>query len=138
MANAHTFIIKWPVDGSKREIRVEPKYYEYLLKYLPTDFLNLFTAYEVVNNPNRIFSGLKRLYSDSSRKLCIAGKPHNWYIGKNEETAAPFPQNLVYLVFLNERNSIFEFRAEEADTEDPLSPKDWKDRFAKLLWKKNL
>lgn len=131
------FKIKWPVGNSEIEIRIEPKDYNYFKLYRPNDFLNLSTAHEVLNNPNRIFSGLNRPHSNSSNKLCVVGKPKYWYIGVNISDTALFPHNLVYLVFLNERNSIFEFRAEEADIEDTLSPIGWKDRFGELIWKKN-
>ncbi|MGR3302020.1 MAG: hypothetical protein ACUZ8I_05890 [Candidatus Scalindua sp.] len=137
MVNAYIINIEWPVDGKKIQIRIESKYYERLLIYLPNDFLNLSTVHEVLNNPNRIFSGLNRPHSDSSNMLCFVGKPKYWYVGTSKSVSVPFPSNLVYLVFLNERNSIFEFRAEKADTEDPLSPIGWKDRFGERTWKKN-
>ncbi len=137
MVNAYIFNIKWPLDDKEVEIRIEPKTYHFLKIYRPNDFLNLSTVYEVLNNPNRIFAGLKRQHSNSNNKLCVVGKPKNWYIGGNDSSITPFPPNLVYLVFLNERNSIFEFRAEKADTEDALSPEDWKNRFSKRIWKKD-
>lgn len=135
MTNAYTFEIKWTLDNKEIEIRIEPRYYHYLKIYRPNDFLNLATAHEVLNYPNRVFTGLNRLHSDSSKRLCVVGKPKYWNVGKKIGDTAPFPQNLVYLVFLNERKSIFEFRAEEADTEDTLSPVGWKDRFGELIWK---
>ncbi len=131
------FKIKWPVDDSEIEIRIEPAYYKRLQIYMPNDYLNLFTVFEVLQNPNRIFSGLCRRHSDSSKKLCVVGKPQHWYIGTKSSSNVPFPQELVYLVFLSERNSIFEFRAERSDTEDPLSPIGWEERFVELIWKKN-
>ena len=133
MANSHTFKIRWPVDDNEIEIRVEYDYYKYLQIYWPDDFMNLITAYEVLQNPNRIFADLRRPHSNSSNKLCIVGKPHVWYVG---ETPVSFPKDLVYLVFLNERKSLYEFRAEKSDIEDTLSPERWKIRFGKLIWKK--
>ncbi len=99
-------------------------------------FLNLSTVYEVTNNPNRIFSGLNRLYSDSSDRFCIVGKPKSWFVGESKSIEVPFPINLVYLVFLSERYSIFEFGAEKADKEDSLSPEGWRNRYGELIWKK--
>lgn len=136
MTNAYSFRITWPIDGKDVEIRIEPNYYKHLLIYWPNDFKNLEIAYEVLQNPNRIFSGLKRPYSNSSNKLCIVGKPRYWYVGK-ESIYIPFPTNLVYLVFLNERKSLYEFRAEKSDIGDPLSPENWENRFRELIWKKN-
>lgn len=129
--------IKWPIGGKETIIRVEPAYYERLLKYLPNDYLNLSTVYEVLNNPNRIFSGLNRPHSDSSNMLCVAGRPQHWYIGKKSSSKVPFPPELVYLVFLSARKSVYEFRAEQADAEDSLCPVNWKNRFGKVIWKRN-
>lgn len=56
-------------------------------------------------------------------------------LGKRLATQRHFRKTLYTYVFLNERKSIFEFRAEEADTEDTLSPVGWKDRFGELIWK---
>lgn len=137
MANTYSFRITWPINGKEVEIRIEPNYYKHLLIYCPNDFTNLFTVYEVLKNPNRIFSDLKRPCSDSSNKLCVVGKPRHWYVGVNNASAL-FPPGFVYLVFLNERKSIFEFGAEPSDTEDPLNPVDWENRFGELIWKKNL
>ena len=136
MANAHTFKITWPVDGKEVDIRVEPKYYIYLRNHRPNDFVNVKTVFEVLHNPNRIFSGLNRPYSDSDKKLCVVGKPRFWYVGKNY-VQAPFPPECVYVVFLSERMSVFEFGREEPDPKDPLSPIDYENRFRKLIWQKH-
>ena len=136
MANAHTFTIRWPVDDSEIEIRIELAYWERLLKHLPTDFRNLETVCEVLRNPNRIFRDLNRPLSDSSNRVCVAGKPQLWYVGKRG-SSVPFPRTLVYVVFLSERNSVFEFRSEKADRKDPLSPIGWETRFGRVIWKRN-
>ena len=135
MANAHTFKIRWPIDDNEIEIRIELAYWERLLKYFPTRFRNIETALGVLHNPNRIFSGLNRPLRDSSNMLCFVGKPRYWFVGTSGSNV-PFPTNLVYLVFLNERRSIFEFGAEFSDAEDPLNPENWRDRFGELLWQK--
>ncbi|MFQ5962768.1 MAG: hypothetical protein ACE5KZ_00610 [Candidatus Scalinduaceae bacterium] len=136
MVNAYSCKIKWPVDGKEIVIRIEPAYFDFLKIYWPNDFINLYTVHEVLIKPNRIFSGLNRPYSDSSNKLCVVGKPLYWYIG-NTNNKVPFPSGFVYVVFLNERYSVYEFGAEKADTDDSLSPIGWRDRFGELIWKKN-
>ncbi|MCP4987905.1 MAG: hypothetical protein GY928_18190 [Colwellia sp.] len=138
MTNAHSFQIKWPVDKTEIVIRVEYKVWDFLFKYRPNEFLKLFTVEEVLKNPNRIFSGLNRQYSDTSQHLCVVGKPQSWrrYNRNNEIEIVPFPPNLVFLVFLNKRKSVSEFRAEEADREDQLSPENWENRYGEILWKK--
>jgi hypothetical protein len=139
LTNAHSFKIKWPIDNTEIVIRVEFSTWNFLYKCRPNEFLKLFTVHEVLNNPNRIFSGLNRLYSDTSNHLCVVGKPQSWrrYTKKNEIVIVPFLPNHVFLVFLDERRSVSEFRAEEADREDPLSPENWENRYGELLWKKN-
>jgi hypothetical protein len=138
LINAHSFKIKWPIDNTEIVIRVEFETWNFLQKCRPNEFLKLFTVHEVLNNPNRIFSGLNRLYSDTSNHLCFVGKPQSWrrYTGENEIVKVSFLPNHVFLVFLNERRTVYEFRAEEADREDPLSPENWEARYGELLWKK--
>ena len=104
MTNAHLFKIKWPIDDTEIIIRVEFDTWNFLQKYRPNEFLKLFTVHEVLNNPNRIFSGLNRLYSDTSDYLCFVGKPETWrrYIEKNIVTV-PFLSNHFFLVFLDEK-----------------------------------
>ena len=136
MANAYTFKITWPIDGKEKEIRVEYDNCDFLYRYWPNDFMNLFTVKEVLHNPNRIFSGLNRPYSDSDNKLCVVGKPRHWYERGKSDTPVPFPPNLVYVVFLSERMSVFDFGAEDSDPQDPLSPIDFENRFRELTWPK--
>lgn len=138
--NFRSFPIKWPIDGKVIEIRIELKYYAHLLFNYPNDFSNFHTAQEVLNNPNRIFIDLKRRFSNSENKLCVVGKTRYWrkYIVRdNGSISVPFPQHLVYLVFLDEENYILEHGAERADMVDLLSPRNCEIRFGKLLWKKN-
>lgn len=88
-------------------------------------------AKEVLDNPQRIFVGLRELNEGG---WCYVGKPKSWFIA--EDRVVPFPEDLVYEVFLNDRMSIFGWRAEKADLEDNLSPVGWKSRFVALAWKK--
>ena len=132
MANAYILNIKYPVDGQPLAIRFEPNFIEHLFKYHPVQFENLRVVKAVLLNPKRIFIGIKRAVSADG--LCFVGQPENWHVRENKYL--PFPkERLVFVVYLNDRNSVYEFRAEEVDFEDPLSPKDWKNRFGGLLWK---
>lgn len=136
MPNARVIPIKWPIDGSDLNIRIEEKYYRRIMLYQPNDYINLATVHEVLNNPNRIFAGLNRPVIDSSEWKCVVGKPKNWFMGTDGDITAPFPRNLVYLVFLNDRYSLIGFYAYRADSEDPLSPEGWRDRFVERIWKR--
>ena len=135
MIKINSFKIAYPVTGQEIEIRVEPATYERLLKYKPTDFANLITCYYVLNSPKRIFANLQRPCRDTSDYLCFVGKPQEWYVGNRNKV--PFPENLVYAVFLNDRYSIIEFGAEEISYNDKYSPENWEDRFGDLIWTRN-
>ena len=43
--------------------------------------------------------------------------------------------NLVYVVYLNAKKWIFQYRAELADPEDIVNLEGWKNRFRRLVWK---
>lgn len=132
MTNAHSFKIFWPLTNEEKEIRLEPSYYDRLLIYHPTHFMNLFAVHKVLNNPQRIFSGVRRPVTLGDEKFCVVGKPNKWYI--TETDLVPFPSDKVFTVYLNERFSIYEFGADAADYEDRASPKGYKNRFGELEW----
>lgn len=135
MTNAHTIKIICPANGQEIEIRFEYEYVHHLLIYLPVQFLNIETAVEVLRNPDRIFTTIKRPLSTDSETMCFVGKPDVWYLREGQKV--PFPKDeFVFTVYLNARKSIYQFGAEEIDYEDPLSPRDWKNRFGVLIWKK--
>lgn len=133
MANARILRVKNPSNNQDLEIRFEHGYLDYLYKYQPVRFQNIRTAVNVLNRPKRIFIGIKRAVSQDG--LCFVGKPDRWYVREN--VIVDFPKDeLVYTVYLNDRNSVYDFRAEEIDVEDEDSPEDWKNRFGGVLWKK--
>lgn len=101
-----------------------------LYKYHPIRYKNFEAAKEVLENPERIFSGIRSINEGG---LCYVGCPKEWYITENQKV--PFPDNRVFAVYLNFANKLYTFRAEYADTEDRFSPKNWKDRFGGLVWK---
>lgn len=98
-------------------------------KYDTVQFENVRTLVQVLDDPKRIFTGLREL---NAGWYCYTGKPKTWYVAEDQEV--PFPADLVYIVCMNDRMWVYEWRAERADTEDPLSPVDWKNRFAGLVW----
>ena len=71
-----------------------------------------------------------RLFKTEKTSYCNLEK---WYIRDN--VSSPFPPDKVFVVYLNERMSIYDFRAEYEDDEDKLSPRDWKNRFGGVIWK---
>ena len=134
MSSAYIFTIDNPADNSKLDIRFEEDDLTRIYKYRPVEFQNIEVAViKVLEKPNRIFKGIIRPVSVNG--WCFVGQPDEWYIRKN--VLVPFDKNkYVYAVFLNDRMSVYDFRAEYRDQEDTLSPKDWKNRFGVLIWKK--
>ena len=47
----------------------------------------------------------------------------------------PFPEHLVYAVYLNAAFNLYEIRGEECAEDDKLCPIDWQKRYGALIWK---
>lgn len=102
------------------------KYY----KFHPVRYENLRATKHVLENPLRIFTGV-RIYNEGG--LCFVGRPNQWYI--REATQVPFPQDLIFAVYMNPRFHVYECRAEHAASDDPSSPENWQNRYGGLIWR---
>jgi hypothetical protein len=60
-------------------------------------------------------------------------RPREWYVRGGR--LVPFPDDLVYALYINDAMWLYEWRAENVDHEDPLNPRGWKERFKALKWK---
>lgn len=125
----------WTVDpknptGPKVQAILHRSLYLRLYKYRPVDYENLRGVIAVLENPERIFEGLRL---ENEGYWCFVGKPEKWFVKEDSEES--FPGDKVFAVYLNNRMYVFDFAAEEVDGEDALSPKNWKDRFTRLAWK---
>lgn len=98
---------------------------------LPVQFENFRAAKFVLENPRRIFSGVRLLNQGG---WCYVGKPSEWYIREN--TIAPFPEQFVFAVYVNPNFRLYEFRAEKVAPDDPDSPIGWAERYGALIWKR--
>src|SRR2546423_1675427 len=92
------------------------KYY----KFYPVRYENLRAAKQALENPLRIFSGVRQFNEGG---WCFTARPVSWYIKENVQ--APFPGNFVYAVYLNPRFIVYECRAEQSANDDINSPDDW-------------
>jgi len=92
-------------------------------------YCNLVVADKVLQNPKRIFKGV-RDYEQGG--YCFVGKPETWHIRPRIEV--PFPKELVFAVYVNPRMIVYEARAEKAASDDQMCPKDWQERYGDLLW----
>lgn len=102
-----------------------------LYKHDPVGYENLRCAKFVLDNVERIFRGLRR-YNRGG--WCYTGRPIRWHI--RQGITAPFPDDLVFAVYINPRYRIFEIRAEVVADNDPMSPYDWSGRYEALVWKR--
>ena len=99
-------------------------------KYMPVRYLNLVAAKFVLENTQRIFSGVREFNEGG---WCYTGWPAEWYVKENEK--APFPRDMVFAVYLNPNMRVYECRAEYAAEDDRLCPVDWRNRYRGLTWK---
>ena len=102
----------------------------HLYKYYPARYENLRIVKDVLLKPLRIFSGIR---THNEGGWCFTGRPKEWYI--KEDLIAPFPDDLVFAVYVNPMLCLYESRAEVAAADDPASPKDWQNRYGALIWK---
>lgn len=101
-----------------------------LYKYSPVAFENLRAAKYVLENPKRIFFGVREFNEGG---WCYTGRPVEWFI--KERTVVPFPDGKIFAVYLNPRRQVYECRAEYAANDDPLCPIQWQERYRGLIWK---
>lgn len=91
---------------------------------------NLRAAKHILENVRAIFTGV-RVFNQGG--WCYTGRPIEWCI--REDVTAPFPEHLVYAVYINPRYYLYEWRAEKADPNDESCPYDWRRRYEALIWK---
>lgn len=121
-----------PSSGNTTEVRIADDYVERLNKYRPVDWYNLKALAEVLDAPNRIYYGIRELTDGG---WCYVGRPKEWTV--RDKVTATFPDFLVFVVYLTDDFRVYSHRAEPADPGDILSPKNWEERYRKLIWKKN-
>lgn len=103
---------------------------EYCYRHAPTQYENFRAAKFVLENPQRIFAGVRMVNEGG---WCYVGRPSEWYVREN--VVAPFPDGHVFAAYINPRFCLYEFRAEKAAEDDFNSPMDWAERYGALVWK---
>jgi hypothetical protein len=96
------------------------------------DFKNIVAAKYVLENVERVFRGPLHFRQGG---WCYTGRPPRWCV-RHELIETPFPPERVLAVYLDLNMRVYEFRAEKASPDDPLSPIDWQNRYGGLTWKK--
>ena len=97
-------------------------------------YYNMTMIQKVLLNPFAIFEGLKRENLEGG--LCYSGVPSEmqW----DEKVRVPFEKRKVFLVFINDKSEIFNWRIEIEHKKDKGFPENHKTRFDKVLWKKSI
>jgi hypothetical protein len=115
--------------GPKIEVIIPHCIYDRAYKYTSVKYENLRAAKEVLENPLRIFWGIRE---HSEGGWCYVGKPAKLYV--SETTIIDFPQDKVFAVYVTDRYEVFDWNVEYADDKDALSPKGWESRYRSLKW----
>lgn len=117
-------------EGPKTQATIPHRLILQYYKYHPVRYENFRAAKFVLENPARIFAGVRQFNEGG---WCFTGRPKQWYV--KADAIVPFPDELVFAVYLNSRLFVYEARAEKSASDDPLCPEDWQDRYSALVWK---
>ncbi|MCD4830746.1 MAG: hypothetical protein K8R02_02930 [Anaerohalosphaeraceae bacterium] len=117
-------------EGLKIKVIIPHLVYLRAYKHDPVKYENLRGAKEVLENPKRIFWGIRE-HNDGG--WCYTGIPKKLYI--KQSNAVDFPDGKVFAVYINPGLQVFDWTVEYADENDTMCPKDWKERYKSLIWK---
>jgi hypothetical protein len=116
--------------GPKIEVIIPYDIYARAYKYNSVKYENLRAVKEVLENPERIFWGVRE-YNEGG--WCYVGRPQKIYIAENK--IVDFPKDKVFAVYINDGYRVFDWILEVSDDKDNLNPKDWEGRYRSLVWK---
>jgi len=116
--------------GPKIKVVIPHYIYSRAYKYDPVQYENLRAVKEVLENPKRIFWGIRE---HNEGGWCYVGKPSKLYV--KQDDVIDFPKGKVFAVYMNPRLMVFDWCLEYADSEDEMSPEGWQERYRSLKWK---
>jgi len=116
--------------GPKIKAIIPHYIYNRAYKYNSVKYENIRAVKEVLENPKRIFWGIRE---HSEGGWCYVGIPTKLYIKEN--VVIDFPNNKIFAVYINDRFMVFDWILEYIDSKDNLNPKDWEKRYRSLVWK---
>ncbi|MBW8002535.1 MAG: hypothetical protein FVQ80_11005 [Planctomycetes bacterium] len=119
--------------GPKIKVVIAHALYLKIYKYNPVKYENIRLVKEVLENPERIFGGIR---AHNEGGWCYAGRPSKLYISGGQ--VIDFPSDKVFAVYVNPRFRIFDWCLEYVDDSDNLNPKNWTERYRSLLWPKSI
>ena len=91
-------------------------------------WFDIAAAAEVLREPSVIFEGLKR--DGFEHGLCYVGRPKLY--GQSWES--DIQRGMVFAVYVNCDHTVYEWRLEMEDADNPGYPVDWRTRFANRKW----
>ncbi|MBI1320579.1 MAG: hypothetical protein GC168_16775 [Candidatus Hydrogenedens sp.] len=97
------------------------------------EYENLRCVKEVLDNPLNIYCGVRHM---NYGFWCFVGRPKRYYV-REGVIAEPFPEHLIYAVYLNDRFILYSFRPERASADDRNHIDRWEERFGGLKWTAN-
>lgn len=121
-----------PNNPAGPKIKVVIPHFIYLRSYMydPVQHENVRAVKEVLENPKRIFWGIRE---HNEGGWCYVGRPQTIYVMPTK--VIDFPKDKVFAVYINSRLVVFDWCLEYADSEDKMNPKGWKDRYRSIKWK---
>jgi len=102
-------------------------------KYNSVKYENIRCVKEVLENPKRIFWGIRE---HSEGGWCYIGKPTKLYIKEN--VVIDFPKDKIFAVYIDDRFVVFDWILEYIDDKNKLNPKNWEKRYRSLVWPKSI
>jgi len=93
-------------------------------KWQRVSYENLRCVKHVLEVVECIFFGIRE-YNEGG--WCYTGRPERWHV--TAERVEPFPDDLIYAVYVNPRMRIYEWRAEDVAVENRGCPKNWQQRY---------
>lgn len=86
---------------------------------------------QVLESPTGIFAGMRKLQKGG---LCYCGKPRQCWTPEGNK--CPPKPGMLFVVYVNPLDYIYEWRWVFADEENPNFPDGFKTRYRELLWPK--
>ena len=123
-----------PAGEGRVVLRVSRERADRLLKHYPIKFFQLRTVRDVVRRPERIYWGLRDEDSEDRHGWCYVGFPTR--VADGPSSSYLLPRERAFLVFVDRRKRIYDWRLERTDPEDPRAPEGASLRFGGLAWPK--
>lgn len=100
-----------------------------LYKTHPVDWYNVRVAKEVLECPERVYSGTREHQEGG---WCYVGRPTSYCM--KPDVTVPLPPGFVFTVYLNAARTAYHWRIEKTEPQDELAPIGADERYGRLAW----